>query len=57
MITGDTQRRRTIAAEPGGIGIVRIAFRALVGQAGSPSLGWPQIIRGLDGKSNVLDAT
>jgi hypothetical protein len=51
MITGDTQRRRTIAAEPGSIGVVRMALGALFGQAGFPSLTWAQIIRGTGGKS------
>jgi hypothetical protein len=53
MITGGTQRRRTITAEPGGIGVVRMTGWALVGQATSPSLAWLQINRGIGGKSNV----
>jgi hypothetical protein len=55
MITGGTQRRRTIAAEPGRIGVVRMALGALFSQASSPPLTWPQINRGMGGKSNAHD--
>jgi hypothetical protein len=40
-------------AESRSLGIVRMAGRALVGHASSPSLTWRQINRGIDGKSNV----
>jgi hypothetical protein len=33
-----------------------MALGARIGQAISPALTWPQISRGLGGKSNVLDA-
>jgi len=40
-------------AELHGFGILRMTGRALVGQASSPSLAWPQINRGMGGKSNA----
>jgi hypothetical protein len=42
-------------AELHGFGILRMAGRALVGQASSPSLAWPQINRGMGGKSTGAD--
>jgi hypothetical protein len=52
-------RRRKLGAAIGaellGIRIFGVAFRALVGQAISPALNWPQINRGRGGKSTVLD--
>jgi hypothetical protein len=53
MIMGGTQRRRTVAAEPGRIRVVRTALGTLDGQANSPSLAWPQINRGMGEKSNL----
>jgi hypothetical protein len=56
MFLGRRELGATISAELFGLRIIGVTFRALDGQAISPTLAWPQIIRGVTGKSIVLDA-